>query len=836
LEKSQDEIWGEQMGVSCSPEQIEVGGPFVGIEIHHSSPLLNRVSFFYPVANSIDLSSDYWRRDQYRAMFLGLRIGNKHKEWIGLEPFECRLTPYSVAFRKRDDEKTVRVAYRFCRDKPAMVAEIEVTNNSMEWTSFEVYTHLELSLRTCHTYALKDKAWTEIDDAGGTIYASFDDRETGRAAIFVTNAGDRPIGSASDGEALGLPPSDESWWVGDASGLPGETLERTVMKRPVAAFIYRKRLGPREKMRIIHIIGSCQSDERRDMVSYLLGHYEEEIARYEEYVLDKAKRGRVMKTGDSALDHSIAWAKAILAVNAHYLDGEIVPMPCPAEYNFLFTHDVLVTDLAVVNFDSERVREDLTYIVRHANSEGVIPHAYYWKDERYVTEFAAPDDWVHLWFVLLCASYLRHSGDVKTLEAIYPCIAKSIEQVLVNKKDDLIWAHYPDWWDIGSSLGPRSYMTILAIRALIDFVYVSATLGKRVSELPLNEELASRMQRQLGERLWDENSNYLINYYEDGNMDKHIYTGSLLAAHFGLLEATKLTALVQTARKNLLDEEVGVRNVFPADFHTLTDYLQLKRSEVGEPFVYANGGIWPHGNAWYALALASIGEKAEALRFIKRTMTLEGIMNSPNGQPAMYEYRNGNKQDPSAYGKVDKPQFLWAAGWYLYCLYRLFGARENEWNLSFDPYLPEGQRMSEYSLLAGGRDMTVTVRGSGRYIKSLRYGGEIYPSAVIPEKPPLSDEIEIVLGAPELPYVADTSAALLSSRFDNTERSLVLELRAFGGHYNETTVISPWEPRAVSVNGAQLRRGWGSRRNEDTYETRIGFVHESASVVVIVQF
>jgi len=50
-------------------------------------------------------------------------------------------------------------------------------------------------------------------------------------------------------------------------------------------------------------------------------------------------------------------------------------------------------------------------------------------------------------------------------------------------------------------------------------------------------------------------------------------------------------------------------------------------------------------------------------------MTIDGIKESPNGQPAMYEYRNSNFNNPAEYGKVDKHQFMWAAGWYLYCIY-----------------------------------------------------------------------------------------------------------------------------------------------------------------------
>ena len=55
------------------------------------------------------------------------------------------------------------------------------------------------------------------------------------------------------------------------------------------------------------------------------------------------------------------------------------------------------------------------------------------------------------------------------------------------------------------------------------------------------------------------------------------------------------------------------------------------------------------------------GKKDEALKFIKNVMTVKGVMEGPNGQPAMYEVRNANFNDSINYGTVDKPQFLWAA-------------------------------------------------------------------------------------------------------------------------------------------------------------------------------
>ena len=41
---------------------VEVGGPFAGAEFHHSRPVPTRISFYSPVANSVDLSTDYWQR------------------------------------------------------------------------------------------------------------------------------------------------------------------------------------------------------------------------------------------------------------------------------------------------------------------------------------------------------------------------------------------------------------------------------------------------------------------------------------------------------------------------------------------------------------------------------------------------------------------------------------------------------------------------------------------------------------------------------------------------------------------------------------------------------
>ncbi|MGB5850571.1 MAG: hypothetical protein WBH40_18930, partial [Ignavibacteriaceae bacterium] len=579
--------------------KIEVGGPYVGIEMHHSSPLLQRISFFYPVANSIDLSTDFWKRDTSFIMMLGLKIGGGKKEKIGLGPFEFDLTPYSVTFHKMDTNKSIDISYKFLKDKPAMVIRYELTNVQDEEKEFEFYTHLETALRTSHTYNFIDKAWTEYDEYTSGIYSNFDNPETQFAQIFIINAGEKPTSFNSVSYLQSITNPSTEWLYSEEPELNNSIISKDDTGRPAAKFLYKKTLKPKEKMTIIQIVGSCKQQEGKEIASYLLYNYEKEISLYEQSVLKKVFGEAELTSGDSIIDQSVFWAKAILEANAHYLNGEMVPMPCPAEYNFYFTHDVLKTDLAAVIFDTERVKRDLDYIIRHANEDKIIPHAYYWKDSTYRTEFADHDNWNNFWFTIVSGSYLRHSADVEFLKVLYPYITKSIQQSLITKSDDdLMWSNRPDWWDIGKLYGSKSYMTILAIKAIREYLFISTVLETNLDKLIEYNELANRMQNKLTNALWDDDLNYLINYYEPGKIDEHYYIGSLLAGHYGLLDKTKLSELVNTDKEKLLDENVGRSNVFPMDFHVLRDYLNFSGNEAGDQFYYANGGIWPHGNAW----------------------------------------------------------------------------------------------------------------------------------------------------------------------------------------------------------------------------------------------
>jgi hypothetical protein len=799
--------------------QIEVGSPYVGIEVHKSFPLLNRISFYYPVANSIDISEDYWKRENFRVMSFGMKVGDSPKRLLKNQIYKVSQTPYSVLFTGNDFDSEIKIKYEFCKNQPATVITYEIVNTSDTEKEYEVYTKLETTLRTSHTYKIIDSAYTEFEEDGSIIRANFPFIETGDAQVFVMNAGLKPSSFTSQKVNDNIFTNLDDWWLNTDESLPGKIIPKDKLNESVAAYIYKKTLESKASFKIIQIVGSSLIPEGKEKTNYLSANFQNEVDEYEKYILKESLDEKEIVTGNDVIDFTTKWSKAILTTNAHYLKGQIVPMPAQAEYNFYFTHDALLTDLAAVNFDLNRVKSDLKYIISLADSDYTIPHAYYWKDTTYKTEFAGTENWNHFWFTLVCARYFRHSGDKEFLNQLYPYVKKSIETGMKNKgEDDLMYSFRPDWWDIGNNFGPRAYMTILAIRALREFNYLSSSLNKEIDKLIYYEKLADRISDQLSLKLWDDNLNYLISYFEDGKEDKHIYMGSLLASHFNLLDADRNLKLLKTAKLNLLDEKIGIYTLYPMDLHLLGDYMGFAGNEAGEPYYYANGGIWPHGNSWYALSLISNGLNSKAYQFIKKTMTLDGIINSPNGQPALYEYRISDKNNPTQYGKIDKPQFLWAGGWYFYTLYNLFGLRENEWNISFNPYLPEDLDSVKFKLTINNRIVEVDVRGEGENLSSIMYDEKQIPSLVIPDDVGNLNKIIINLGDADIPLIHSTNAVVANAYFDKEKNVLEFDLHSFEGHKIETKIISPLLIKELLINNIKTENAHNVVQKDSIFE------------------
>lgn len=757
--------------------QVEVGGRSAGAEFHGSRPLPSRVSFFFPVANSIDLSTDYWKRAESHPLQAGVRINRDSVRWFGAEPWSYVLSPHRVTFRHDVGELSCAMTYEFGLNEPVMAFRLTVVNSAAERRLIETVVDLWAVLRSCQTYARFDQPLISYDSVAEAILARFIEPQTAGTSVFVQNVG---------GERL-LPV------LPDGSG----------GSMPKVGFRHERYLNSRDSMAIILLIGACGNNEVTATVRRLRGSWAADVAAYDHEVKTAAGVGAVLKTGDPWVDRTIPWANALLAANAHYLDGTVVPMPCPAEYNFFFTHDMLLTDLAATAFDGNRVNRDLSYIAGLAK-DNVIPHARYWKDDGFKTEFCAPDNWNHLWFILVAGSYLRHTGDTVLGRRLYPLLLKSIGDALLRLKGDhLMYALAPDWWDIGKNEGPRAYMTILVIRALREFAFIGALLNTPLSDFGRCEAIASEMVKSLRERLWDEQSQYLINF-NGPKKDSHIYMGSLLAPVFGLLDSTRARQLVRTAEKELLAEGIGIRTVMPPDFHTdsMKTFFHFVGNEAGDPYLYANGGVWPHNNALYALALNATGRLDDAFRFYRTTMTLDGIGQSPMGQPAFYEYRYSDPASPR-YGEIDKPSFLWAAGFTLLTGYRLLGVQENEWNISFSGELPSAVDTGRCVLEFGGRK-EVRISGKGKGLRSFTADGREIPSRVLPLDIRNTKSWFFSIGSPRGPYLAQINARLHSATFDRGSRAMRLKVSSFKGHAVTAAIAFTGRVRSVRVDGRQI--------------------------------
>ncbi len=803
--------------------KIEVGSYYAGLEFHHSYPVPQRISFYYPVANSIDLSTDYWKRDTTFVMDVGLKFGESKIEWLNNKPFTFYLTPFSVDFIKEDSDKKIELSYAFTKNKPALVISYSIINKTNREKTVELYIKQALAFKTSHIYKLSENIYSKILKNGEAIFINHDDFETQNACMFIVNGNEQPLNVQ---------------FVDRKSGSKDFFREllakRKFVNDPSLNFIYKKNLSRGEKLIVIQIIGTCKNDEDRQAASYLKTNYKKEIAEFENSVLKKIDENPAFATGDRILDHSVFWSKAILEVNKHYIDGEIMPMPCPAEYNFYFTHDVLLTDLAAVNFDLERVKNDLRFIKKLANKEKIIPHAYYWKDSSFVTEFADHDNWNNFWFIIVSAEYLKHSNDKILLVELYPYLEKSLRQELKTKgSDDLMWSNRPDWWDIGKKYGQRSYMTILAIKAIRSFTYLSSALGKNANKLLKLEQLSERMIKSLNEKLWLDKYGYLMNCSDPHTIDDHYYSGSLLAAHYGLLDSIKISSMIKTANQKIVDNKVGIYTVYPMDFDEHKDFWHFVNNEAGAKFYYLNGGIWQHSNAWYSLALMANGKKEEAAQFIKNVMTVDGIMKGPNGQPAMYEVRNGNFNYPKVYGTVDKPQFMWAAGWYIYSLYYLFGLNNNEFNIELNPFLLNEQQNCFFDLSVNNKLVKVEiVKGKSQKIK---IDGTDVNTFIIPSETKNIKNIQLTIGQIDEPFLKTTNSILKLCVFDKRTNEMKIRLEAFKGHNNKTIIESKHKSKIITLNGHKLENVKVDYTN-GKYRTIIDFTHENRTDIIRIKY
>ena len=788
--------------------QVEVGGPFAAAEFHDSRPVPSRIGFFHPVANSVDLSTDYWKRGESIPLSIRIDAGS-FSNVLARESWEYDLSPFGVTFRKNEGTIRMSVSYAFGERLPAMFVTTTVVNAGEDTLPVDIVTHLLFALRTCQSYTRLDSSTVDVEGPGKMVTASFSERGAHQAVTFVRNLGASPVAWSTDADAAGIKDNGEHAW----SGVRDTVLFMDGRRRNAALFRYRADLRPGDSVVVVHMIGSTEAVTMPEISRNADMQWASDIALFEGRVRHPANQPFEFTTGDRWIDRTAAWSRSLVEANQHVLDGSLVPMPCPAEYNFLFTHDILLSGLGIVNVDGERVRRDLQWIVKHADGTN-IPHAYYWRDSSFQTEYCTPSNWNHLWFLMLSARYIRYTHDTATGLTLLPYAERSVRDLLTQVgADDLVHAPRPDWWDIGWRDGPRAYLTALMSRALDEYVVFRTSIGRRGDSLQWLENTSIRLRTALLKRLWNERSGYLLD--RNGNdIDRHIFAGPLIAAVYRLLPQAVLERLVRTAEGKLLAPGVGIRAVMPANFDrdSVKRYYDIKGNEAGNTYWYINGGVWPHLNAWYAVALHQVGRTQDAIDFFRTTMTLDGVASGPSGIPAMYEYRMSDVSSKD-FGTVDKPSFLWVGGFNLFTMYQLAGIRDVPWNLAFDPSVAAWPTVIA-SWNYGGKNI-LTVRPGKNELSGIMCDGVRVPSYVLPLEYLGSQTIDVIQNGIPTPVLSEINAVVHRVWKNEAFKTLNIECSSFEGRTVEAFLLTPKAVGAVTLDGKKLKaERKGSSRNE----------------------
>ena len=101
------------------------------------------------------------------------------------------------------------------------------------------------------------------------------------------------------------------------------------------------------------------------------------------------------------------------------------------------------------------------------------------------------------------------------------------------------------------------------------------------------------------------------------------------------------------------------------------------------------------------------------------------------------------------------------------------------------------------------------------------YDNKPYQSAVIPENLQHAKNVSVVLGIPKTPYLASTNSSLIDCRYDAEKKIMSLNLEAFAGHENKSTIISPISLKDLKINGERTNSSATVTKENNFYKITI---------------
>jgi glycogen debranching enzyme len=260
-------------------------------------------------------------------------------------------------------------------------------------------------------------------------------------------------------------------------------------------------------------------------------------------------------------------------------------------YGWYFARDAAWSCFAINGYgDFESVRDELRMFERHQDASGKV---FFEIPLSGIVHYDSADSTPL--YLILAAHYLRASGDVDTIESLWPSLVRAVEFLYSTDTsgDGFIENRNVGhgWVEGGALFGVQTevYLAGLWVKALQDAAYLANLAGDPALARRVMRD-AEAAQRRLGNEFWDEDIEFLrFAKLDDGSFSNERTIFPAIPVMYGLVEAGHA--------QPILDAFAG--NEFSTDWGT---HIISTTSDLFDPRGYHLGTVWPLFTGWTALA------------------------------------------------------------------------------------------------------------------------------------------------------------------------------------------------------------------------------------------
>ncbi|MCR4939946.1 MAG: hypothetical protein K5930_07560 [Treponemataceae bacterium] len=364
--------------------------------------------------------------------------------------------------------------------------------------------------------------------------------------------------------------------------------------------------------------------------------------------------------GEELFSHSFRWLQyqcaMVMALNrmkSRFHSG--------FEYGFGF-RDILQDILALLPYDTDRVRESLLYIAKQMFSKGSAYHNFYVSAPG-TTDFNACDD--PIWFIFAVCEYIKESGDFAFLDAlvkyadekegmtakegsIFEHCKVALSYVWDNSENGLPIMHDADWNDDLS--GYPDHLSVMAAemlyKAYTDFAELCESFEdmekKNIAKHCLVK--ASLIKETVDKNCIDSKGAYIRllgpgcdkkKAVGSSDTDKLLFLETTAWAGYSGIANEKQFMTSASIVKDKLAAKGGLCLCTPsrtlAEGKLPEDWTAYKRNAPGKK---ENGSFFRHVESWYIASLCRYGKGKEAWKLFYETLPAVCSQEDPYGYAA----------------------------------------------------------------------------------------------------------------------------------------------------------------------------------------------------------